>query len=178
MRRSGMPLLPLAALTLGGCTDRGPAPLGPVAALGAGALPGTPVEGQVLIADQFTNGVIEVNQAGDIVRPFRLGPQDVSAASIIGTNDAERVGDLTLMAGTGAPPGMEPLCPNGCNDNRVLLVDHGGKIVWQYGTTGVVGAGRDQLNNPNSAELLLNGHILIADENITERSRWTAPRTC
>ena len=31
--------------------------------------------------------------------------------------------------------------------------------------TGVAGSGPDQLNNPNSAELLANGHILIADEN-------------
>ena len=140
----------------------------------------------------------------------------MSAASIIGTNDAERVGDLTLMAGTGAPPGFEPACPNGCNDNRVLLVDPRGKIVWQYGSfgvtgadfnqlnvpvqatylpsgnvlitdqsneriievervhnqivwqygmTGVTGTGPNQLNNPNSAELLVNGHMLIADEN-------------
>jgi outer membrane protein assembly factor BamB len=39
------------------------------------------------------------------------------------------------------------------------------EILWQYGTTGVSGAGANQLNNPNSAELLENGHILIADEN-------------
>ncbi len=31
--------------------------------------------------------------------------------------------------------------------------------------TGVAGDGPDQLNNPNSAELLGNGHVLIADEN-------------
>jgi hypothetical protein len=29
----------------------------------------------------------------------------------------------------------------------------------------VIGSGFDQLSNPNSAELLANGHILIADEN-------------
>jgi hypothetical protein len=131
-----MPLLLLAALALVGCSDRTPVPVGPTTAVRAAALPGTPVEGQVLIADQFNNRVVEVNQAGDIVWHFGLGPQDVSAASIIGTNDAERVGDLTLMAGTGAPPGFEPACPNGCNDNRVLLVDPRGKIVWQYGSFG------------------------------------------
>ena len=38
-------------------------------------------------------------------------------------------------------------------------------IVWQYGQNGVVGIGRNRLNNPNSAELLPNGHILISDEN-------------
>jgi hypothetical protein len=39
------------------------------------------------------------------------------------------------------------------------------EIVWQYGMTGITGTGPNQLNNPNSAELLANGHILIADEN-------------
>jgi hypothetical protein len=39
------------------------------------------------------------------------------------------------------------------------------QIVWQYGMTGVSGSGADQLNNPNSAEQLANGDILIADEN-------------
>jgi hypothetical protein len=36
--------------------------------------------------------------------------------------------------------------------------------VWQYGMTETPGVGANQLNNPNSAELLTNGHILIADE--------------
>src|SRR5205085_1386152 len=49
---------------------------------------------------------------------------------------------------------------------RVIEVEreHHGGIVWQYGTTGVTGNGFNQLNNPNSAELLANDHILIADE--------------
>jgi hypothetical protein len=38
-------------------------------------------------------------------------------------------------------------------------------IVWQYGENGVIGSGRNQLNNPNAAELLANGNILISDEN-------------
>jgi len=50
-------------------------------------------------------------------------------------------------------------------NERVIEVTHSKKIVWQYGMTGVMGKGRDQLNNPNSALLLANGHILIADEN-------------
>jgi hypothetical protein len=38
-------------------------------------------------------------------------------------------------------------------------------IVWQYGPTSVMGSVPNQLNNPNSAESLANGHILISDEN-------------
>jgi hypothetical protein len=37
--------------------------------------------------------------------------------------------------------------------------------VWQYGQNGVVGNATNQLSNPNAAELLPNGHILISDEN-------------
>jgi len=33
-----------------------------------------------------------------------------------------------------------------------------------YGTTGVAGSGPNQLNNPNSAFILPNSHLLIADE--------------
>lgn len=174
--------------------------------------------GNILIGDQFNNRVIEIAPNGDIVWSFGLGPQDFSNHSVVGVNDTERVGRNTLMAGTGIPPGVDPYCanPNGCLDNRVMLVSPSGKIVWQYGkfgvagsrknevntpvqatwtqfgtvfitdqanervievnvankriawqygTTGVSGSGFDQLNNPNSAELLDNGNVLIADEN-------------
>jgi hypothetical protein len=166
--------------------------------------------GNILITDQFNNRVIEIDREGDIVWHFGNGPQDTSANSIVGTNDAERVNDLTLMSGTGIPPGATSNCPSGCVDNRVLLVDRHGNIVWQYGQFGVIGSGPDQLNtpvqntylsqsngddhvlitdqgngriievrrsdkaivweydglnNPNAAELLINGDILISDEN-------------
>ena len=173
--------------------------------------------GNVLIADQFNNRVIEVDPAGQIVWSFGLGPHNFTSNSIVGVNDAERVGRNTLMAGTGIPAGADPFCKNsaGCMDNRVMLVDPSGKIIWQYGQfgvagsgpnqlnapvqatwtphrtvfitdqanqrvievsvkttkilwqygqTGVAGSGFDQLNNPNSAELLDNGNVLIADE--------------
>ncbi len=108
--------------------------------------------GNYLIADQFNNRVIEVEPDGDIVWHFGLGPADLTATSIVGTNDAQRVGDFTLMAGTGIPAGQleAPNCvsPTGCADNRVILVNRYGRIVWQYGTFGVTGSGPDQLNTP------------------------------
>ena len=177
--------------------------------------------GNILITDQFNNRVIEIDPAGNIVWTFGNGPGDTQANAIAGTNDAERVGNLTLMSGTGVPPGATKNCKkSGCVDNRVLLVDQQGNIVWQYGQFGVTGCGPNQLNvpvqntylsqpngddhvlitdqsneriievrrsdkaivwwfgqdnsscngasqlnNPNAAELLANGHILISDEN-------------
>jgi hypothetical protein len=174
--------------------------------------------GNILITDQFNNRVIEIDPAGNIVWQFGNGPGDTGANAIVGTNDAERVGNFTLMSGTGIPAGATTNCKkSGCVDNRVILVDPGGNIVWQYGQFGVtgfgpnqlntpvqntylptsgnvlitdqgneriievrrtdnaivwqygenavIGSGRDQLNNPNAAELLANGHILISDEN-------------
>jgi len=118
----------------------------------------------VLIADQFNNRVIEVNSQGKILWHFGVGPSDIAPTSIVGVNDAERVGNLTLMAGTGVPSGIEPQCPTGCADNRVIIVNRRGKIVWQYGTFGVTGAGQNQLNTPVQATSLPNGHILISDQ--------------
>jgi len=124
--------------------------------------------GNFLIADQFNNRVIEVNRHGDIVWQFGLGPADFSPASIVGTNDAQRVGELTLMAGTGTPGGQPeaPNCANaaGCADNRVLLVDRDGNIVWQYGQFGVTGGGPDELNVPVQNTWLPNFHVLITDQ--------------
>jgi hypothetical protein len=177
--------------------------------------------GNILITDQFNNRVIEISPSGQIVWQFGHGPNDLTARSILGTNDAERVGDLTLMSGTGIPPNGTTNCPQGCFDNRVILANEAGRIVWQYGTFGVSGfgpnqlnvpvqntylrvgltgtpsvlitdqsneriievrvsdhaiiwqygqngqsgIGPNQLNNPNAAELLDNGNILISDEN-------------
>src|ERR1700730_9657246 len=106
--------------------------------------------GNILISDQFNNRVIEVDRHGNIVWQFGLGPADFSPASVIGVNDAQRVGKLTLMAGTGTPPAQleAPNCtnPSGCPDNRVLLVDRDGNIFWQYGQFCVRGTGPNQIH--------------------------------
>ena len=157
-----------------------------------------------------------VSRAGDIVWRFGTGSFVAGPHTVVAPNDAQRVpGGLTLIAGTGAPPGAPGYPRGGAVDSRVLLVNRAGKIVWQYGKAGVTGTGPqpaqhagsgdlaaqprrpdhrpgqrprdhgharprrssgstarpaspaaapDQLNTPNSAELLSNGHILIADE--------------
>jgi outer membrane protein assembly factor BamB len=125
--------------------------------------------GNILISDQFNNRVVEVNPNNHkIVWHFGLGPADFSPASVIGVNDAQRVGKLTLMAGTGTPGGQPeaPHCTNlsGCPDNRVLLVDRDGSIVWQYGQFGITGSGPDQLNVPVQNTWLPNRHVLITDQ--------------
>jgi len=123
---------------------------------------GTP--GDILIADQFNNRVIEIDRRGDIVWSFGLGPNDISANSPVGVNDALRVGSRTLVSGTGVPPGGEPLCPSGCADNRVFFVNRAGRITWQYGTFGVTGSGPNQLNTPVQATWTANHTVLIADQ--------------
>jgi hypothetical protein len=145
-----------------------------LAMLIAGCLSATPQDsefnsrGNTLIADQFNNRVVEVDPMGKVVWQFGLGPADFSPASIIGVNDAQRVGDLTLMAGTGTPAGQPeaPNCtnPNGCPDNRVVLVDRTGHIIWQYGQFGVAGNGPDQLNTPVQNTWLPERHVLITDQ--------------
>ena len=120
--------------------------------------------GNLLLADQFNNRVIEIDSAGNILWQFGIGPDDVTATSIVGTNDAQRVGPFTLMAGTGAPPGSEPACSNGCADNRVLLVDRHGHIRWQYGTFGVTGAGANELNTPVQNTWTPERTVLITDQ--------------
>jgi hypothetical protein len=120
--------------------------------------------GNILIADQFNNRVIEIDPSGKIVWSFGRGPNDFSAKSIIGVNDAQRVGPLTLMAGTGTPPGVIPQAPGGAADNRVLLVDPFGNIVWQYGQFGQTGSGPNLLDTPVQSTWLPNAHVLITDQ--------------
>ncbi|HET6331055.1 MAG TPA: hypothetical protein VFF76_09735 [Holophagaceae bacterium] len=120
--------------------------------------------GNVLVADQFNNRVIELDGANHIVWSFGNGSSAAGPHSIVAPNDAERVGTMTLISGTGAPSGAEPTCPSGCADNRVILVSAAGRILWQYGETGVTGSGFNQLNTPVCSVFLPNHHILITDQ--------------
>lgn len=145
--------------------------------------------GNILIADQFNNRVIEVDpMTHKVVWQFGDGSDIPGPHSVVGTNDAERFGQLTLISGTGTPPGL-PGCSNttnGCPDNRVFIVNHKGKIVWQYGQAGVAGSGPDQLNTPVQSLYLSSfpgysgPHVLITDQanqrvilvNMKKRIEW------
>lgn len=121
--------------------------------------------GNVLISDQYNNRVLEVNPNNhQIVWHFGNGSSVAGPHSVVGVNDAQRVAFLTLIAGTGVPAGAEPTCPNGCADNRVMLVEPSGNIIWQYGAAGVTGAGPDQLNTPVQNTWLPNFHVLVTDQ--------------
>jgi hypothetical protein len=121
--------------------------------------------GNVLISDQYNNRLIEVNPNNNqVVWTFGNGSSVAGPHSVVGVNDAQRIGPITLVAGTGVPAGAEPTCPNGCPDNRVMLVDQGGNILWQYGMAGVTGWGPNQLNTPVQNTWLPNRHILISDQ--------------
>ncbi len=120
--------------------------------------------GNLLISDQFNNRVVETDAAGNIIWTFGLGPLDFSANSPLGVNDAQRVGMLTLVAGTSIPPGVDVYAPDGAVDNRVMLVNQEGQIVWQYGQFGVTGSGFDELNTPVQSTWLPNHHVLITDQ--------------
>lgn len=120
--------------------------------------------GNILIADQFNNRVIEIDKRGHIVWSWGLGPHDFTANSALGVNDAERVGNDTLMAATGIPPKVDPYCKKGCADNRVLLVDPQGNIVWQYGQFGVTGSGDNELNAPVQATGAPDKTVYITDQ--------------
>lgn len=166
MRKLRLPALlatlPLVALAAGAAS----APA--VAAPGARHSEGFNRPGDILIADQFNNRAIEINRDHKIVWSFGNGSNMPGPHSIVGLNDAERVGELTLLAGTGAPPApspTEPACEkNGCPDNRVIFVDREGHIVWQYGKAGVTGSDENELNTPVFAAALPGGHVLITDQ--------------
>jgi hypothetical protein len=121
--------------------------------------------GNILISDQYNNRLLEVNPTNHkVVWRFGNGSSVAGPHSVVGVNDAQRIGPFTLVAGTGVPPGAEPTCPNGCADNRVMIVDPAGNILWQYGRAGVTGSGPNELNTPVQNTWLPNFDILVTDQ--------------
>lgn len=123
--------------------------------------------GNLLITDQFNNRVIEVNPlTKQIVWSFGSGNSKLcnpGPHAVIGPNDAERLsGGLTAIVGTGIPSGVPGT--TACVDNRMIVVDPAGAIVWQYGVAGKTGSGFDRLNVPVFVIQLPNHHFLITDQ--------------
>lgn len=81
-----------------------------------------------------------------------------------GWNQLNTPVQAAILSGFPGHPGFHVIIADQGNQ-RIIVVDLHRNVVWQYGTTGVAGDGPNQLNSPNSGELLENGHILIADEN-------------
>jgi len=111
------------------------------------------VNGNVLISDQFNNRVFEATPRGEIVWSYGLGPATFVLAPqlVLGPQDAQRVGDKTLIAAAGIPADTVPAVPLGVVDNRVILVDRFKNIIWQYGQFGLSGSGPNLLNVPVQA---------------------------
>lgn len=147
----------------------------------ASANSGFNAPGNYLISDQFNNRVIEVDRnTKKIVWSFGSGQSTLcnpGPGAIIGLNDAERLsGGLTLLPGTGIPANTVPGLANGCADNRVIVVNQDGHIVWQYGQAGVTGSGPNELNVPVFALQLPNRNIMVVDqanERVIEINRFS-----
>ncbi len=126
--------------------------------------PGFNRSGNLLVSDRLNNRVVELAPDGAIVWQFGKGPADTTASSPLGPRDADRAGELTLIAASGIAAGELPACPQGCPDGRVLLVDRSGKVVWSYGSFGRPGSGAGELDTPVAARYLPGDRILIVDQ--------------
>jgi hypothetical protein len=133
---------------------------------------GGPPPANIVIADQYNNRVIEIDPTGKIVWTFGDGSQVPGPTSVVGPNDTERLPNgQTLIAGTGIPGPMSGCTLDaGCPDNRVILVDKGGGIVWQYGDDG-------GLNTPVASAMLKNGNVLITDQSNSRIIEVTPQKT-
>jgi hypothetical protein len=121
--------------------------------------------GNILIADQFNNRVLEVSPSGKIVWRFGTGGFVAGAHTVVAPNDVERIGGgMTLISGTGAPAGTPGYPAGGAIDSRVMIVNHGHHIVWQYGKAGISGSSFNELNAPVCSVYLGGGRVLITDQ--------------
>ena len=106
------------------------------------------------------NRVFIVGPEGGIL--WQYGEAGVTGA---GPNQLNTPVQAAFLSGFPGHPGFHVIIADQGNQRIILVRLLTGQIDWQYGTTGIVGNGPNQLSSPNSAELLENGHILIADEN-------------
>jgi len=108
---------------------------------------------------------IDYDEIGEELRKFELLPNGARLLAYYGIGIPDRSG----LYGLNGPRDAFEL-PNGnwlitdMLNHRVIEVNpYSKKIVWQYGTTGVVGSGANQLSSPYSAVRMPNGDTLISD---------------
>ena len=121
--------------------------------------------GNLLIVDSDNDRVIEIDATTHtIVWQYQRSVSRTVTNWVVGPSDAERFHGQTLITARGVLPGMDPRYPDGYVDSRVFEVNRQGKIHWQYGQTGVAGAGPNQLNQPAAAVYSAHTSVLIADQ--------------
>lgn len=104
--------------------------------------------GHILITDQYSGRVLEVNELKQIIWSF--GGWDSGINPLNAPYYAEVTSDDTVLI-------------TDWSNHYVIEVNREGEIVWQYGTLKNPGNGPHQLMYPERAIRLINGNTLIVD---------------
>ncbi|MFN8671294.1 MAG: PQQ-binding-like beta-propeller repeat protein [Candidatus Sericytochromatia bacterium] len=102
----------------------------------------------VLITDQYSARVLEINEDKEIVWSF--GGWETGKSLINGPYYAERIDNGNTLI-------------TDWSNHIVLEVNPDGDVVWQYGTVKSLGKGTNQLMYPEKAIRTFSGNTLIAD---------------
>lgn len=102
----------------------------------------------VLITDQYSGRVIEVDNAGDIL--WQFGGWDNGVNPLNAPYYAELTKNNTVLI-------------TDWSNHYVIEANREGEIIWQYGTLKNPGSGPHQLMYPERAHRLINGNTLIVD---------------
>lgn len=105
-------------------------------------------QGTILITDQYSGRVLEINELKQIVWSF--GGWDHGINPLNAPYYAELTPDDTVLI-------------TDWSNHYVIEVNRQGEIIWQYGTLKNPGNGPHQLMYPERAHRLLNGNTLIVD---------------
>lgn len=102
----------------------------------------------VLITDQYSGRVIEVNKTGEVV--WSYGGWDTGINPLNAPYYAQKTPDNTILI-------------TDWSNHYVIEVDRKGEIIWQFGTLKNPGKSMHQLMYPERAIRLENSHTLIVD---------------
>ncbi len=105
---------------------------------------------RLLIADTGNDRVIEVEMRSGRVLWDSKGISLSDGSSLHYPNDADYLPDGGILI-------------TDRDNHRVLVIDREGRVLWQFGETGVAGNGPKRLSGPHNADLLPNGNVVIAD---------------